>query len=296
MSSIVLELQHELLQQDCDIVNSLRKAHVIAVKLGLDEFDLWIQQELSGYKKLDASIPDYRMMRGVLKAKNPRLGWIPAVIEGPAGQALNVVPVYESLAALIDVGQKSKDGYFMFSYSSTLSMKICKQAGAPTYMDIALFISVCCITEAVEQVKNRLLEWTLTLEKKGILGEGMTFNATEKETARELPQQINYYGTVINGNVSGSQIISGNNNTVTYNATAAYDALKEIRESLERENISNEDMESAVELLDEISEKIEQNKKPGIIKSALIGLKDFVLAVGADLTAALIAAKIQGMF
>ena len=96
--------------------------------------------------------------------------------------------------------------------------------------------------------------------------------------------------------MSGSQIIAGDNNTVTYNAAAASDTIKEIRESLERENISMEDMESAVELLDDISEKIEQNKKPGIIKSALIGLKDFVLSVGADITAALIAAKMQGMF
>lgn len=296
MGSIILELQHELLRQDCDIVNALRKAHLIAVKLGLDEFDLWIQKELSGYKKSDEFIPDYRMMKGVLKANNPRLGWIPAVVTGPTGQALNVVPVYESLATLIDVGQKSKDGHFMFSYPPTLSMKLCQQAGTPTYMDIALFISVCCITEAVEQVKNRLLEWTLTLEKKGILGESMTFNAEEKETARELPQQINYYGPVINGNVSGSQIISGDNNTATYIAAAASIAIKEIRESLEREQISVEDMESAIELLDEISEKIEQNKKPGIIKAALIGLKDFVLSVGADLTAALIATKIQGMF
>ena len=36
MSSIVLELQQELLHQDCDIVNALRKAHLIAVKLDLD--------------------------------------------------------------------------------------------------------------------------------------------------------------------------------------------------------------------------------------------------------------------
>lgn len=296
MSSIILELQQELLQANCDIVNALRKAHLIAVKLSLDEFDLWIQKELSGYKKSDDSIPDYRMMKGVLKARNPRLGWIPAVIEGPVGQALSVVPVYESLATLMDIAKQSQNGHFTFSYPPKISMQICQQAGAPVYMEIALFISVCCITDAVEQVKNRLLEWTLTLEKKGILGEGMTFNAEEKKTARELPQQINYYGPVINGNVTGSQIITGDNNTVTFSTSAASEAIAEIRASLAQENISGEDMASAVELLDEISDKIDQNKKPGIIKSALIGLKDFALTVGANVTAALIAAKIQGLF
>ena len=60
--------------------------------------------------------------------------------------------------------------------------------------------------------------------------------------------------------------------------------------------ISKEDMECVLEILDDISSKIEQKKKPGIIKTALIGLKDFVLAAGANITAALITAKIQGLF
>ena len=35
MSSIVLELQNEITIQNCDIVNILRRSHVIAIKLGL---------------------------------------------------------------------------------------------------------------------------------------------------------------------------------------------------------------------------------------------------------------------
>ena len=141
------------------------------------------------------------------------------------------------------------------------------------------------------------MEWTLKLEEKGILGDGMTFNETESANAKEIPQQVNhYYGTIIYGNVSGSQIISGNNNSATYTAAAVSDVIKEIRESLEQEKISVEDMESALELLDEISDKLEQGKKPSIIKAALTGLKEFALAVGANVTAALIATKIQGLF
>ena len=46
MSSIVLQLQQELISGNCDILNALRKAHIIAVKLKLDDFDKWINQEL----------------------------------------------------------------------------------------------------------------------------------------------------------------------------------------------------------------------------------------------------------
>ena len=81
MSSIVLELQKDLLDKDCDILQALRKAHVIAVKLHLTEFDTWIQNELNGYKSEDENFPEYRQMKGTLKAKNPYRGWIPAVID-----------------------------------------------------------------------------------------------------------------------------------------------------------------------------------------------------------------------
>ena len=46
MSSIVIDLQDEILSSDCDIVQILRRAHVIAVKLGLKEFDQWISYEV----------------------------------------------------------------------------------------------------------------------------------------------------------------------------------------------------------------------------------------------------------
>ena len=125
----------------------------------------------------------------------------------------------------------------------------------------------------------------------------MTFNENETASAKEIPQQTNYYyGTVIQGNVSDSQITWGNNNTITYNSDIVSEALKEIQESLKKEHLTKDDMESALELLGDISTKLEQNKKPSIIKSALVGLKDFVLAAGANITAALITAKIQGLF
>ena len=295
MSSIVLELQKDLLQKDCDVMQVLRKAHLIAVKLNLTEFDAWIQGELHGYTCEAEKLPAYRHMKGELKAKNPRLGWIPAILSTQSGQTLDTIPIYESLSSLIDVGQKAKGNYFCYSYPPEFSMKICRQAGAPTYMEIALFISTHRIVEAVEQVKNCLLEWTINLESKGILGENMTFNETETESAKGLPQQVNYYGPVVHGNVTGSQIVSGSGNTATFYGAEA-EIIHEVKESLEKEAISEDDMETAIELLEDISEKLSQNKKPGVIKAALSGLKDFLLAAGADITAALIVAKMQGMF
>lgn len=75
MSSLVLDLQHEVLKPDCNILNALRKARLIAAKLKLRESDAWIQLELNGYSYQDSgSIPQYRNVKGILKAFNPYHG------------------------------------------------------------------------------------------------------------------------------------------------------------------------------------------------------------------------------
>ena len=267
---------------------------MIAFKLQLAEFDLWFQSELNGYKDENEDFPDYRQMKGTLKAKNSYRGWIPAVITDQNGEPLfNTVHMFESISALLDIEKKATDGQLYYSYPPELSMKISNYARTPSYMEIALFISTVYITEAIDKVKNCPLEWTLELERKGILGENMTFNEKESASAKNISQQVNnYYGTIVNGNVSASQ----NNNNITYNEAAVISAIQEIRESLEKENISSEDMDSALEFLENISTKAEQKKKPNMIKSVFVGLKDFAVDVGANVTAALIAAKLKGLF
>lgn len=68
MSSVVLELQNELLKPNCDILNALRKAHIIASELSLTEFDGWIQSELNGYKCDETDIQEYRYITCSLKS------------------------------------------------------------------------------------------------------------------------------------------------------------------------------------------------------------------------------------
>lgn len=60
---------------------------------------------------------------------------------------------------------------------------------------------------------------------------------------------------------------------------------------LESESISDGDKESARELLDELEIKIQEDKKTGIIKAAFTGLRDFLIGVGASITAELLIAK-----
>lgn len=296
MSSLVLDLQQEILKPDCDIVNALRKAHIIAIKLKLSEFDAWIQSELNGYETNQDLIPDYRKISGQLKAWNPYHGWIPVIMQNSRlEEALCRRKMEDPIGDIIELYSKS-NGHIILTFSADVATQLDSRSNAPFNTNYSLHVSNHYLKSIVDKVINCLMEWTLKLEENGIVGENMRFNETESASAKDIPQQINYYGPVINGNISSSQIVSGNNSTVTYNAQAISDAINEIRDSLEKEQITGEDMENALELLSDISEKIEQNKKPSIIKSALVGLKDFILATGANVTAALINTKIQGLF
>ena len=92
------------------------------------------------------------------------------------------------------------------------------------------------------------------------------------------------------------EVLNKDCDILTASIATVSDAISEIQNSLNTESLSKEDMESAIELLEEISTKLEQNKKPKVIKAAFIGSKDFLVNVGANVTATLISAKIQGLF
>ncbi|MCR5636691.1 MAG: hypothetical protein K6F76_05910 [Clostridiales bacterium] len=118
-------------------------------------------------------------------------------------------------------------------------------------------------------------------------------------SATTTPQTINnYYGStnVINAPNDGAVIVAGNNNVIDFSYNKAGDIVSEIESSLNDESIPSEERETAMELLSEIKEKITVQKKPSIIKSAFVGLKDFLIGIGASSTVAIIQAKMQGLF
>lgn len=86
--------------------------------------------------------------------------------------------------------------------------------------------------------------------------------------------------------------------------TAAADIIEKVKKAVadiedgikSSEELSEDDKAEALELLSEINKKIEGKKKGAVIKAALTGLKDFIINTGAALTAAMIQAKIQGLF
>ncbi len=294
MCSLVLDLQQEVLKLDCDILNALRRAHLIAVKLNLKDFDSWVTAELNGYDNNSDTIPEYRKLQGRLKAWNPYRGWIPVIFQDTEIQNLFCsIPLKYSIGNILELYNNSDDN-IIISYPG-MDKLLNEMSEVPIETYYGFHIHKHVFRSIIENVKNCLLEWTMKLEKEGILGEDMRFNMEETKMAEIIPQQINYYGTVINGDVDKSQVVSGDKNIVSFSYESAFDLITKIKESIESESLSEEDKESAIELIDEAEDKIKNQSKPGTIKAILSGLRDFLIAAGANVTGTLIGQFLKGM-
>ena len=298
MSSIVLDLQQEVLSEHCNALNALRKAHLIASKLHLFEFDSWINSELNGYTDYN-KVPDYRNVSGSIKAWNPYHGWIAVVVQdGKLEETLCHRRLGDPIGDIIELDKKSEN-HFYIQFPADVSKSIDKMCTAPFPTNYSLQVSTHKLKSIVEQVVNCLLEWTIRLEAEGILGEGMQFNKDEKDSAQHLPQTINnYFGNtnVINSPVDHSAVIAGDENTVSFTYTAAEKAITDIESAVEHETLCAEDKEAVMEILAEIKDKVSQKKKPRVIRAALSGLVDFLIGVGANATVAIVQAKMSGLF
>lgn len=289
MSKLVIELQKDIIENRLDTISILRKAKLIATKLNLNDFNQWIDCELNGYDK-DDDIPDYRNVIGEIKAKNPYYGLIPVMVPSSITEQLNSRKLSNPISELISLSKSEQS--IVITLPNELSDLLCANEGV--HLPCYFIISKNAVMGVIESVKNHLLEWCLKLENDDILGEEYEFNEAEKEKAILIPQQVNYYGHVVTGNVNNSQLTSGSNNSNTLIYNDISKMIDKIKKSIETEKISDKDKNEALEILEEIDNSIKSNKKTSIIKAALNGLKDFLINVGANITVAYITEKLNG--
>lgn len=188
MSKIVIELQKDIIENKMDIVSILRKGKLIAAKLNLNDFSRWLDLELNGYSNY-SDIPEYRMVIGEIKAKSPYYGLIPVMMSNSISEQLNKRKLFNSISELLSLSEKQ--GSIIVSLPGDISKALCENSGV-NYPCYFVFGNNYLIG-IINNVKNRLLEWCLKLEKVGVLGEEYEFNENEIEQAKKIPQDIDYY-------------------------------------------------------------------------------------------------------
>ncbi|USK83038.1 hypothetical protein LHV56_19260 [Peribacillus frigoritolerans] len=273
---MVLELQREAYQQQTSVSVLLRKAYTLSRKLKVEEFTKWAELEMNGYKDNMDELPDYRIVYGETKALNPYHGYIPAYFPTEYQEILRkrkMPPPLTEIELYVKQGEEKK-GNLLYKYSSETQMTFKKMSKSE--FEVSLHIPVSQFNTILDKVRNIILEWTLKLEEEGVLGEGMTFSAQEKEKAvKSTATIITNIGTMINSQLQ--------QNTENSSQTLKVEGFKmENLSSLisELEKLQGEITDPALkqELASEVEVLQSQVKSPkpkmGIIKEALMSVRN----------------------
>ena len=105
----------------------------------------------------------------------------------------------------------------------------------------------------VEKVRNKILEWSLDLEKHGVLGEGLNFTKKEVQKAQGLTVNIGNFTGVL-GDVTNAHVQIGDYNS--------------IRTELKKAGIPLSERAELEDILDELP-KTEGDERKGLLKKGM---------------------------
>lgn len=226
MDSLVLELQREAYDEQTSVSALLRKAYVVAKKLKVRELESWIHNELNGYNDPYKQLPEYRTIRGEVKAWNPYNGWIPVIINAELLDIISQNKISQSIPETEQLLKTSAGNILMIPLPHSIQERLSELAHFDT--KFALHFGKSQAEQIVHYVRNIILEWSLKLEEDGILGEGMSFTMHEKEAAKK--QDYTIYN--INGNHNQIQQNTANSQQSMINSEVSMDAIREFVASL----------------------------------------------------------------
>ena len=200
MAGIVEEIQRDALNSAASLSDVLRKARVVAAKLGQQQPLDWVDSELNGY---EGEVPNYRIVEGQARVRNPYYGWQPIMFSGIKFQSTvcsrhmgNPVRELEYFA--------SGKGEVLVPLPDELAADLCHSSGNDA-LPISVFLPRNGIIRILDIVRTKILDWSLSLQAAGIEGEGLSFSPAEKAMAHNpsITYQIGSIGTFA-GTLGGS--------------------------------------------------------------------------------------------
>lgn len=274
MAKLVIELQKDCLNPTLSYANLFQKAYFIAQKIEQKEMVEFLKNEINGYKNID-NLPDFRYVDLTYKAFNPMRGWIPFKIPSTG--------IYSKLLKgpiFLSVGEMQKfldaeDSVLNTVVPFELQQELIKNSNLFFDTEIRAYFSKTQLIRLLDVVKNQILDWSLDLERKGILGEDYVFSEKEKEIAKTMT-------IIIHGNVNGANIVGNMTNssaTINNKSKIDFESLKQIVEQVKKElekaqAVDSENviaLKEKIELLEQSIENRDEGSVIDILKNIAMG-------------------------
>lgn len=249
-NSIVYQLQSEAVDDSSSVIGLLMKAKLVASKLGLEDITGIITLELNGYPSR-GSIPDYRKLHCLPEAFNPyRREWIP-IDFGNIPE--NIMKEFTTVYMTESISNLEKHAFS----SNRLELKMPNQlkeilflgAGPDERYPIAWRFNSHSLNAILTNVRHQVLNWSLELERQGIIGEGINFSLAEKEAANMV------FNNNFNGNINNNGIIGSSTGDVNQNNSISIDSFEKLKSELQEIGITEQE-------IGELKEAIETSDSP----------------------------------
>lgn len=293
---LVRRMQSDAADSTKLVSDVLRLAKLIAAKLDAADALIWIDRELDGYPNVIAKeLPAYRQITGTPEALNPYHGWQAIIFQdAKSKKACSYCPIGQALGPLEESLRRSDNkGTFTFDYPPELALKVQKAIGHQ--ISVRVEIGFGSLWNIIDQVRNLILNWSLALEKGGVLGEAMTFTAKEKSEAAPITHQYFIQNVGVLGDVAGRASVQN-----VQSATASLD-LAQIRSFIDQLKNSTSALPAGIQ-----SEVVHETAKAeaaldsaapdqGILRSTLTTIGNVCESAAGNLTAMGIAAAIRAI-
>jgi hypothetical protein len=196
--SLVNELQDSAGSED--VLTVLRKTKRLASKLDRQDIADWLQAEQLGYAP-EQTVSQYRMIANRLCYNTN--GYIPAGY-GMLAKGIQALPhcdldmpmpVREPISTVLAWIDHGARGVYNVIAEGSESSELIRQAFQfnPMFADQLTFLfhlDSSQIKAIPEQIKDKVLDWALALERAGVTGEGMTFSKEEKQIGHSVTFNI----------------------------------------------------------------------------------------------------------
>jgi hypothetical protein len=287
-TALILQIQQTTLDSKSSITDVLRKAKVACTKLGLGEFGKWVDLELAGYMNIPLrDLPEYRKLQGIPEAFNPYQGWQPIVFATAKDEAnwstaplgMSVPAIEESLRAA-----RHPEGYFSYPYPPEAAAQL--RAALPFKAPIQIKLGASQILDILTVVRNIILEWTMDMEKQGILGTDLTFNEEERQkSAAATAQTVNNIHIAQVGSFvqrAEHSVVEGSANAII-NLDRVYQFVEQVEQMLSAADIPKSVKDNAETALLEVKQAAAHPHERGRLRTALQAVSRAVAPAGEHL-------------
>jgi hypothetical protein len=242
MGSLVKDFQRDIVQSSKSTTELLRTAKVISVKLGLNDIAEWVNNELNGYDN-SKEIPEYRYFSGgELQYLNPYQGWRPAgnlKRDFPCGQPVSALEALLNSETIVLPLTREQN----FQLQGSVGIDV-------SHWQQRIEFSSIQLKALLNAVKDKLLDWSLELETRGIIGENMSFDEKERKSAQSQTFNIQHFTGVL-GDVSHSSV-------------QVYD-YSSLHQTLKQQNVPQQERNELENIMDELK-TADVNKKTSLLE------------------------------